>query len=275
MKTILKSTIAALISFSVLQSCTNAPKSNADLRAKECQDRLTKAEDMIAKEKFLRAREILDPIINDCSGSGVTEKAMYLLGEADFGLEDWISARSDYGIYLGQYPNSEYSNLAAFRKALSSYKMPYRKGRDGSYTQNAIDDFESFLYRYPNSTKVDSAQLLIAELHERLASDLHDVAKLYLKMGEPGAAVMTLKDFMDRHGDSRLVPLALEDMIGAYIRLDQYSQARLYVDSLKSRLDSNSKIPQELSIKIDQAEKKFNARIKDEDELTLKKKSQS
>lgn len=254
-----------------LSACGTAPKQSFDLRAKECAKQLADAEQLIAKEKYIRAREILDPLSEKCMGSGVTEKAMYLLGEADYGLEDWVSARSDFGIYLSQYPNSEYSSLASYRKAMASYQMPYRKGRDGSFTRNAIDDFETFIHRYPSSNKIDSAKIYLDELNERLALDKYEVGQLYLKMGEPQAAVLSYKDFLQVFPSSRLVPTALEDLIGAYIRLDQYNQARLYVDTLASYLDSTSKRPQQLTSEIDAAEKSFNFRIKDEETFRKQK----
>lgn len=255
----------------LLSSCGTAPKQSFDMRAKQCADQLAQAEKLIAEEKFMRAREILDPLAERCMGSGTSEKASYLLGEADYGLEDWISARSDFSLYLSQYPNSEYSSLASYRRALASYHMPYRKGRDGSYTRSAIDDFESFLYRYPSSAKVDSAKIYLDELNERLALDKYEIGKLYLKMGEPQAAVLSYKDFMVSFPNSRYIPTALEDLVGAYVRLDQYSQARLYVDTLALYLDSNSVQPKKLFMAIDLAEKSFNARIKDEESYKKQK----
>jgi outer membrane protein assembly factor BamD len=254
--------------------CSKPPLS-ADARAKACLEKLEKSRALMAKNKFSAAREPLQELTEQCQGSGLTEEAQFLLAEAEFGLEDWIAARAEYSLFLDQYPRAEQAPLASFRKALSASNLPHKEGRDGSSTQEALTDLGLYLRKYPEHPYADSARSLQQSLMERLARDSYHVGRLYLRMGEPQAAALALKDFLEVYPQSTLVPQVYMDLVDAYRRLDQFGQARSFIEQYAAHPKADAQKVSSLKTNVDASELKFQNRIKAEEAKRIQKEKES
>lgn len=254
-----------------LSSCSSAEKVLS--RTEQCKQDYNEARQLINDEDYFDARENLNSILANCSGTGFMEEAQFQLAESHFLADEWIEAYGEYNIFLNHYPSSPSAPLAFYRKGLSAWSHDYVPGRDEAYTQDALDAFDEFLRVYPQNPKADSANYYVQNLRERLAKREMATAILYLKMREPQATAIYLQDFLKTFPDSKLYPQALALLVESYTRLDQFEQAQEYLTLMSQKLDAAQYQSQIASLNEDLMERKleYNSDLEDARKQKLKK----
>src|SRR5205085_61860 len=120
----------------------------------------------IAKAKYNpQTKESLNEIVTTCPGSPFTEQAMFELGQADFHLEQWEEAETDFNSFLKEFPNSKkFGELARYCSAQAAAKQVEGPARDQTKTQEAIIAWENYIDEFPDSPRADSARAEIDNL---------------------------------------------------------------------------------------------------------------
>ncbi len=257
--------IPLLFSLALLVGCASKTPSTLS-KTDQCRVEVENARQLIAEERYFPAREELNQTLSNCSGTGFLEEAQFLLAETYFAEKSWLEARGEYSSFVRYYPTSAYAEIAAYRKALSALNMPFVLGRDQSYTDRAIDDFNSFLTDFPSSTKIDSAQIHLNTLIERKAESSYSIARLYFRMEEYQAAAIALKDFLKAYPHSKRIAESREMLLDSYLSLKQFSQAEQWLAFFKS--DSVQAYPsseaEKRTLQIEKEKKRFaSARVKE------------
>ncbi len=253
-----------------LFGCAGSDKSNLS-HTDVCKAQFEEAQAEVADHSTSRSIELLNNLLNNCSGTGFMEDAQYLLAGVYFEDEQWIDARAEYSLYTRHFANSPRAPMASYLAAVSAFNTPFKEGRDGSLTDQAIRDFKDFMDSYPESPKVDSAQYYLERLTERKAQRDWNVSYLYLRMGEPLAAAIYLKDFIKDFPNSQYYNEAHIKLVESYRRLDQFDQARFYLNKILHEVPDLKKDYEDLYATIDSEESSYKARIeKEQKDLRLK-----
>jgi len=236
------------------------------------------AEEKFKKGKYWSVKDDLDEIIKTCAGTGVIEEAHFLLAESHFRLEEWLEARAEYGSFANFFPGSPYAETATYRKALSAYNLSYKDSRDQSNTTFAIRDFSRFEAEFPNSVLLDSAYLYIDSLTNRVAENDFQIARLYFRMGEPGATAIYLKGFLDDFPKSPRQKEALVMLINSYIQMKEFASAKFYLERLREIYNADEKMlvsANRLEEQIASAERSFERRLEKDRKQKLQRKDES
>lgn len=274
-----KSTLFFTIFFSasLLAGCggSDSKKNHAEF----CKAKYDTAEDLFKRGKYGRAMDKLEEILSYCAGTGYMEKSQFLLAESYFNLESWIEARGEYGSFVLNFPGSPFIETAEYRKALSSYNMEYKISRDESNTTTAMKDFERYLSDFPDTPLRDSVNYYYAQLVERMAEKEFQTARLYMRMDKPQAAVIYFKEFLDTYPNSKRRQESLFLISQAYTELDQFDEARSYLNVARQDMNSEDKDLQKLldktEKKIAKAEAKFEKKLKKDSEKKRVQKEES
>jgi len=200
------------------------------------------AEEKFKAGKYWKAKEEFTEISQSCSGTGVMEETHFLLAESHFRLKEWLEARAEYGSFVNFFPGSPYAETASYRRALSAYNLSYKDSRDQSNTSFAIRDFNRFESEFPNSALIDSAYMYLDSLNNRMAENDFQIARLYSRMGEPGAAAIYLKGFLDDFPKSPRQKEAIVMLISSYIEMKEFSAAKLYLERLRDAYSTDEKM---------------------------------
>ena len=193
------------------------------------------------------------------------EKSSFLLAQSYFNLEEWIEARGEYGSFVANFPGSSYIEDAEFRKAISSFNIEFKVARDETNTTTAMKDFERYLSNYPDSPLRDSVKYYQNLLTERLAEKEFQTARLYYRMDKYQAAVIYLKEFLEKYTVSKRRKDAFKIIVDSYIELDQFEPARSYLTMMQGEFagdDDIEKIVKKNEKNIASAEKDFEKRMK-------------
>jgi len=245
-------------------------------QAEQCKAQYNAAETKFKAGKYWGVKDDLDEILQNCSGTGVMEETHFLLAEAHFNLEEWLEAREEYGSFVNFFPGSPYAETAAYRKAVSAYNLSYKDSRDQSNTTFAIRDFNRFGAEYPNSALIDSAIVYLDSLNNRVAENDFQIARLYSRMGEPGAAAIYLKEFIDEFPKSPRQKEAFIILISSYIDMKEFAVAKFYLERLRDTYNSDEKMlasAKRLEGRIVDAEKSLEKRLERERRQKLQQKN--
>jgi outer membrane protein assembly factor BamD len=234
------------------------------------------AEEKFKKGKYWSVKEDLEEIMKSCTGTGVIEETHFLLAESHFRLEEWLEARAEYGSFVNFFPGSPYAETAAYRKAISAYNLSYKDSRDQSNTTFAIRDFNRFESEFPNSGLLDSAYLYMDSLSNRVAENDYQIARLYSRMKEPGAAAIYLKTFLDEFPKSPRQKEAIIMIINSYIEMKEFASAKFYLERLRDTYSSDERMlasAKRLEEQIASAERSLERKLDSERRQKLKQKN--
>jgi len=272
---IINSQLLLCVALLLLVSCSSN-KFSGSLTDK-CIAEYKSAEEKFKNAKYWKAKEELDEILQNCSGTGVMEESHFLLAETHFRLEEWLEARSEYGSFVNFFPGSPYAETAAYRKAVSAYNLSYKDSRDQSNTTFAIRDFSRFESEYPNSALIDSVFMYLDSLSNRVAENEYQIARLYSRMGEPGAAAIYLKGFLDEFPKSPRQKEAILMLVDSYIRMKEFAAAKFYLERLRGTYNADERMiasAKKLEEQIAGAEKSLERKLEKERRQKLQQKNE-
>jgi len=245
-------------------------------QTEKCKAQYNDAEAKYKAGKYWSVKDDLDEILQNCSGTGVMEETHFLLAEAHFHLEEWMEAREEYGSFVNFFPGSPYAETAAYRKAVSAYNLSYKDSRDQSNTSFAIRDFSRFGSDYPNSALMDSATMYLDSLRNRVAENDFQIARLYSRMGEPGAAAIYLKEFLEDFPKSPRQKEVIVMLISSYIDMKEFTAAKFYLERLRDIYNADEKMlasAKKLEGQITDAEKALEKKLERERKQKLQQKN--
>ena len=73
---------------------------------------------------------------------------------------------------------------------------------DQSYTKNAIKEFQAFIDTYPQSSRLDTCNILIDKLREKLERKDYEIIKQYYKLSDWKASIVASKNFIKEYPSS-------------------------------------------------------------------------
>lgn len=151
-------------------------------------------------------------------GTDYGRDAQYYLAESYFRNEQYLMAASEFERYASLFPRSERREEVDFKEAFCYYKLSPRFRLDQKYTRRAIEKFNLFESRYPNSGRIKEISKYEDELRNKLAHKLYNAADLYMRIDEYEAAAIYYGLTIDRYPESSpWAEMALVDQINAYV----------------------------------------------------------
>lgn len=144
-------------------------------------DILTHAEAKLAKGKYVDAIEALEFLVRSHPGTKIIPRAKLKLGDAHFGVEEYVLARAEYEDVVEDYPASPFVEEARYKIARCSYAGILRYDLDPTETERAIRLLGDFRRDYPNSSYLAEAEAALADCRGRLARREYETGRFYEK----------------------------------------------------------------------------------------------
>ncbi|MFY0697063.1 MAG: outer membrane protein assembly factor BamD [Balneola sp.] len=162
------------------------------------------------------AAEIFETVTRVGRGSEYAQEAQYFLAESYFNQERYILAEAEYNRFITFYPRDSKRQEVDYKKALSIYHQSPRYRLDQSATRRAIEEFQLFNSRYPDSRFVTESAGKINELREKLARKYYESAQFYSRTDQYKAATIYYDLVIDRYPESKWAETALLNQIDTY-----------------------------------------------------------
>ena len=174
---------------------------NKVLKSTDLEYKFTKANQYYEKGEYYKAYQLIEELSAIYRGQKRSEKLFYMFAYCDFYLEDYLLASHRFSEFTKTFPTSQYTEECSFMAAYSLYKMSPPSKLDQSNTYSAISNLQSFVDRYPRSTRVDTCNKLIIGLERKIEEKVYEGANQYKRMEDFSSSVLTyeniLKDFPD------------------------------------------------------------------------------
>lgn len=160
---------------------------------------LKSAYDYYNKGQFNRAQALFEQSLSAYRGKQEAEEIYFHYAYTYYKLKDFVLGAYYFKSFAGTFNNSAHREEAEYMSAFCNYKMSPDPKLEQSYSQKAIDEFQSFVNNWPNSKRVPECNKLIDELRNKLEQKAFNEGKLYYVTGSFQAATHslenTLKDF--------------------------------------------------------------------------------
>ena len=162
----------------VLQSCSSYHKT---LNKGSVEEQYKMAVKMYETQKYSKALRLFEKVTPSYRGKPQMERIQFMISQSNFNEKNYTEAGYYFNRFTRNYPKSSKREEAAFLSALSYYKAAPSFSLDPTDTNKALESFQGFIDRYPDSDKLDEANKYYAELRNKLEKKAFEIAKTYYK----------------------------------------------------------------------------------------------
>ncbi len=153
-------------------------------------------------------------------------------GDAYFQKEEYEQAAIEYEEFLKRHPGHAEAPYATYSLALSYYKEINSPDRDPLNTRLALQWFNTFIEKYPDSPLVPDARERALRCRDRLARREIYIGNFYSRRDNYKAAADRYKIVVDDYNDTQRYQEALYLLGRSYAKSDQYDLARQTLNRL-------------------------------------------
>jgi outer membrane protein assembly factor BamD len=154
-------------------------------------------------KKYDEAVYLFDELVAVYRGTPRAEEMYYYLTYCRYFMGELVTASYYFNDYAQKFPSSKHAEEFEFMTAKCYYQISDPYYLDQTYTNKAINQFQLFLSRNPNTVHKEESMKCLDELRERLAKKAFEQANLYLKIGYHKAAVEAFRVMINEYPDSK------------------------------------------------------------------------
>ncbi len=148
------------------------------------------------KGDFYRALQLFDQLIPIYRGTSKSEDLLFRYPFAYFNQRDYVMASYHFNRFSSTFPFKLQSRRSRLYGCLLQYLESPRHTLDQTVTKDAINEFQSFINRYPYGEKAKEATKLIDQLRLKLQKKDYNIANLYMKIGDYQAAIVSFRNLL-------------------------------------------------------------------------------
>lgn len=171
----------------VLISCSEY---NKVLNRGENSDRYQLANKLYKEGEYGKAMRLYDLILPFYSSKPQAEAIIYRLADCNFNEKDYLTAVYYYEKFIRSYPKSTEIESAQYKIAENYFMLSPKFSVDQTDTKKALEAFQSFIDKNPDSDRVAEANEKIKELNFKLENKAFQIAKQYYKIGNYSSALV-------------------------------------------------------------------------------------
>jgi outer membrane protein assembly factor BamD len=190
------------------------------------------------KKDYYRALQLFDQLSAIYRGTTRNERINYYQAYCYYEQSDYYSAGAYFQRFAKNYPNSKDAEEMLYMSAFCKYKLSPRYSLDQTNTYDALTEFQTFLNRYPNTSRKSECNKYIDVLRAKLAKKDFERAKLYYKMDEFEAAVVCFKNIIKEYPNSSYVEEASYYIVRSYYRFAMNSVQDKKMERFQKAFDS-------------------------------------
>lgn len=184
----------------VLVSCSEYKKV---LKGDDLDAKYEMAKELYAEGKCQNAIPLLEDLIPRYSLTQRGAEVYYLYAKSYYCEEDYYLAGYYFKRFTKKFPQNKYTEECAFMTAMCSVKNSPSYSLDQTETENAIQELQLFLNRYPQTELKDTCNKIMDRLRAKLEKKEYEKSKLYYHMENYKAAVVSLKSTLELYPDSK------------------------------------------------------------------------
>ncbi len=169
---------------------------------------LTAAQRKLDAQDWYDAAELYELFLRNHPGSAQAPQAKIRLGDARFGLGEYLVARTHYEDVVQDFPASTWVEEARWGIARCSYASIHAWDRDPTETERALARLEEFKADHPSSRFLPEVDAAVADCRDRLAHREFDAGRFYAQQRRPRSAKIQFQYVLDTFPETEWAPRA-------------------------------------------------------------------
>jgi outer membrane protein assembly factor BamD len=165
------------------------------------QERYNGAIEYYNNKDYYRAGVLLEDLIPLIKGTAEAEKTQLYYSYCQFNQKQYVLSSYYFNRFTETFPRSEYVEEAMFMNVKSLYLDSPIYSLDQTNTYKALDEIQVFFTKYPYSKFAEECNKIVDELRSKLEKKAYEQCKLYYKVSDYKAAVISFdifkKDFSE------------------------------------------------------------------------------
>jgi outer membrane protein assembly factor BamD len=194
-KSVIRLAFAALSIF-IAVSCSDYQKIS---RSPDSSVKYNAALQYLKKEQYAKALPLFESLQDYFRNTPKGEEIDYDLAYCYFKTNQYQLASFQYKNFIEQYPTSAKNDEASYMYAYCLYMQSPVPNLDQASTTKAIEGFQDYLAKYPDSKHVDEINKNIDELRNKLERKDIDNATLYYKIEDYKSAVWAIRNVIQQY----------------------------------------------------------------------------
>jgi outer membrane protein assembly factor BamD len=200
--------------------------------------------------KYDQAVYLYEELMAVYRGHPRMEEMYYKYAYCRYFLGELVTAAFYFEDYSQKYPQSKHAEEFEFMTAKCYYQISDPYNLDQKYTYKAINQFQLFLSRHPDTGHKAKSMEYLSELRERLAKKAFEQANLYHRIGYHKAGVEAFKVMIDEFPDSKFREeaqfLLVKSAVGLAAtsvnskRLERYDEAMEFQEKFVQKFPSSN-----------------------------------
>lgn len=240
----MKKTIVLLISLVIMGSCKS--RQDEALKSADKEFILTVANEQFANKKWAKALALYERLTNLVAGTDDAPNVVFNSAYANYYDKNYQIAGHQFKNFTVTFPQDARREEAAYMSALCYYQGSMDYNLDQTSTQQAIDELQNFINRFPDSEKAKNIDKLIDELSYKLEFKEFENARHYYKMAHYKAADIAMENFLDDFPTTKLKEKAMGIQLDAKYQLAMNSVYDLKEERLEAAKNFAQQVIKEL-----------------------------
>ncbi|MEN8805555.1 MAG: outer membrane protein assembly factor BamD [Wenyingzhuangia sp.] len=180
----------------ILVLLTSCGRYNKVLNKGTTEERYTLATSLYKEGDYYKSNRLFELILPSYQNKPQKEVIIFRLADGYFKVEDYITSIYYYEKFIRSFPKSTEIEIAEFKIAESYFRSSPKHSIDQKDTNKAIQSFQTFIDKNPDSDKVSAANQRINELNYKLETKAFEIAKLYYKIGNYKSAMVAFDNII-------------------------------------------------------------------------------
>lgn len=230
--------IIAILFVVILVSCSEY---NKLLKSTDYEKKYNAAVAYYENKEYTKALALLEELISIYRGTNKAEKIMYYYAYSTYATGDYLLAGYHFNNFVRTFPTSDKVEECAFMHAYCYYLQSPRYSLDQTDTKNAIKELQLFLNKYPESSRKNDCNKLIAALREKLEKKHYEIAMQYYFLDDYKAAVWSFENLLKDYPDTKYREEGMFMIIKSNYLYASKSIEEKRAERLKSTIDAYNK----------------------------------
>lgn len=172
------------------------------LKSSDYRLKFTKAMEYYEQEEYVRAGTLFDQISSVYRGTTKADTVFYYQAKSYFNQRDYILSGHHFKNLGFNFPNSVYAEESDYMVAYCYYKQSPKPSLDQENSVQAINYFNLFMIKYPNSERKADARKFISEMQNKLVQKSYMSAKLYYNLEDYKASIIALQNSLNEYPET-------------------------------------------------------------------------
>ncbi len=151
---------------------------------------------------FYRAQTLMELILNQYKGTKEGEELFFKYAYTHYNMGNYQLASTYFTNFASTFTYSQYIEEADFMAAYSQFKLSPSFRLDQEPSEKAINAFQDFANKYPDSDRVPKCNELIDQLRAKLEEKAFAEGMLYYNLGQFEAAVYSFQNMLTEYPES-------------------------------------------------------------------------